>query len=50
MVGILTSMKFAMLGHSSQGMRLIGWLLGIVALIMTWGPASPRPTRPGRVC
>lgn len=36
MVGILTSMKFAMLRHSPAMMRRAGWVVGGVFVIITW--------------
>lgn len=36
MVGILTSMKFAMLRHSPATMRRAGWVVGGVLVIITW--------------
>ncbi|MFC7623391.1 hypothetical protein [Microlunatus sp. GCM10028923] len=36
MVGILISMKFAMLRHSPVGMRLAGWVLGAGLVLITW--------------
>lgn len=36
MVGILISMKFAMLRHSPIGMRLAGWVIGGILVIITW--------------
>lgn len=36
MVGILISMKFAMLRHSPIGLRLAGWVIGAVLVLATW--------------
>ena len=36
MVGILTSMKFAMLRHSPAIVRRVGWVVGALLVIITW--------------
>ncbi len=36
MVGILISMKFAMLRHSPSGTRLAGWIIGALLVLVTW--------------
>ncbi|MGO1975547.1 MAG: hypothetical protein ACTH2Q_21540 [Propionibacteriaceae bacterium] len=36
MVGILTSMKFAMLRHSPSGLRVAGWFHGAALVVATW--------------
>ncbi len=36
MVGVLISMKFAMLRHSPMGTRLAGWIIGALLVLVTW--------------
>lgn len=36
MVGVLTSMKFALLRNSPLGMRAFGWLAGAILVALTW--------------
>lgn len=36
MVGVLISMKFAMLRHSPRGMRITGWVVGALLVLGTW--------------
>ncbi|WP_152362236.1 hypothetical protein [Microlunatus speluncae] len=36
MVGVLISMKFAMLRHSPKGTRLAGWIIGALLVVATW--------------
>ncbi|MVA74674.1 hypothetical protein GC722_01295 [Auraticoccus sp. F435] len=36
MVGVLTSMKFAMLRHSPSGLRRTGWVAGAVLVLASW--------------
>lgn len=47
MVGILTSMKFAMLRHSPKGTRRAGWVIGGGLVLLTWaaGFAADREVR-----
>jgi ABC-2 type transport system permease protein len=38
-VGVLISMKFAMLRHSPRGMRIFGWVVGALLVAATWAAA-----------